>query len=93
MRGQLCDNPGIMRRTPAVFLLCATLLTAQEPQRPIAGFLPDSAKRELELEAKFDQALNRQNLQQWMKRMSAKPHHVGSPAGKCRGDHPVVMPA
>ena len=74
-----------MRKTVAV-LLFSTLLPAQAPQRPIAGFLPDSAKRELDLEAKFDQALNRQNFQQWMKRMSAKPHHVGSPASKATAE-------
>jgi N-acetylated-alpha-linked acidic dipeptidase len=69
-----------MRPTLAL-LLCCTLLPAQTP-RPLSGFLPDSAQRELALEAKFDQALNRQNFQQWMKRMSAKPHHVGSPGSK-----------
>ncbi len=70
-----------MRATIAV-LLCAALAPAQSPQRPLAGFLPDAAQREFELEAKFDRALNRQNFQQWMKRMAAKPHHVGSPASK-----------
>ena len=67
-------------------LLCSTLLQAQAPTRPIAGFLPDSAKRELELEAKFDQTLDRQNFQQWLKRLSAKPHHVGSPGSKATAE-------
>lgn len=58
------------------------MLPGQAPQRPIAGFLPDSAKRELELENKFDQTLKRENFSVWLKRMSAKPHHVGSPASK-----------
>ncbi len=75
----------IMRPTLAV-LLCSLLLPAQPLPRPLTGFLPDSAKRELELEAKFDQAMNRQNFQQWMKRMSAKPHHVGSPGSKATAE-------
>ncbi|MDX1980244.1 MAG: M28 family peptidase [Bryobacteraceae bacterium] len=74
-----------MRRTSAL-LLTAALLGAQPAERPIAGFLPDSARQELELEAKFDRAMNRQNFQQWMKRMSARPHHLGSPASKATAE-------
>src|SRR5260370_19135281 len=74
-----------MRKTVAV-LLCSTQLRAEAPQRPIGGFLCDSAKREIDLEARFDQTLNRQNFQQWLKRMSAKPHHVGSPASKATAE-------
>ena len=74
-----------MRQILAV-LLCSTLIQAQAPTRPITGFLPDSAKRELDLEAKFDQTLDRQNFQQWLKRLSAKPHHVGSPGSKATAE-------
>ena len=75
----------IMRPLLAL-LLCSTLLHPQTPPRPIAGFLPDSAQRELDLEAKFDQTLDRQNFQQWLKRLSAKPHHVGSPGSKATAE-------
>jgi len=34
------------------------------------------------LESQFDAALNPQNLNDWMKHMSSKPHHVGSPWSK-----------
>ena len=34
------------------------------------------------LEARFDSLLNAENLREWMKRLSARPHHVGSPYGK-----------
>ncbi len=74
-----------MRKIVAA-LLCSLLLPAQAPPRAIAGFLPDAAKRQLDLEARFDQTLSRQNLQQWLKRMSAKPHHVGSPASKATAE-------
>ena len=30
----------------------------------------------------FDAVLNRNNLQAWLERLSAKPHHLGSPADK-----------
>ena len=34
------------------------------------------------LESQFDAVLNPQNLDDWMKHMSSKPHHVGSPWSK-----------
>ena len=35
-----------------------------------------------DLESQFDSVLNPQNLNDWMKHMSSKPHHVGSPWSK-----------
>ncbi len=63
-------------------LLAATLVSAQAPVPPLAGFTPVGAAQEVELEKKFDASLNRQNLDQWLKEFSSKPHHLGSPAGK-----------
>jgi len=74
-----------MKKMLAV-LLSSLMLFAQAPPKPIAGFQPESAIRELELEAKFDQGLNRQNFQEWMKRLSARPHHVGSPGSKAAAE-------
>jgi len=34
------------------------------------------------LEDRFDSFLDANNLQEWMKRLTAHPHHVGSPYGK-----------
>ncbi len=70
----------------AILLLCIALARAQAPVPSIAGFRPESAKQQLDLESRFDKALNRQNLQQWVKHMSAKPHHVGSPASKATAE-------
>lgn len=46
------------------------------------GFLNESSSKQTELEGKFDSFLKRENLREWMKRLSARPHHVGSPYGK-----------
>ena len=46
------------------------------------GFSPDNSVRQKDLEKKFDASLKRENLRDWMKKMSARPHHVGSPYGK-----------
>lgn len=50
------------------------------------GFSAENARRELALEAKFDSYLKAENLRQWMKKLSARPHHVGSPYGKENAD-------
>ena len=44
---------------------------------PILLFPQDAA-----LERRFDASLKRENLQAWLKQLSAKPHHVGSPASR-----------
>ena len=40
-----------------------------------------------ELELQFDKVLNPQNLDTWMKHMSSKPHHVGSPWSKQNAEY------
>jgi N-acetylated-alpha-linked acidic dipeptidase len=69
-----------MRRLLASILLLTTTLSAQTVATPIHGF-SDPAKQHA-LEAKFDASLSRANLEAWMRRLAARPHHVGSPYGK-----------
>lgn len=68
------------RLLAAALLLTTTTLTAQPAPAPIYGF-KDSAKQHA-LEKQFDAKLNRDNLRSWMKRMTARPHHLGSAFGK-----------
>ena len=49
---------------------------------PILGFRNESAQRQKGLEDRFDSLLSSENLRQWMKRLSARPHHLGSPYNK-----------
>jgi len=42
------------------------------------GFDPPAALKQHALESQFDASLKRENLQDWMKRLSAHPHHLGS---------------
>ncbi|HVG22534.1 MAG TPA: transferrin receptor-like dimerization domain-containing protein [Thermoanaerobaculia bacterium] len=71
-----------MRRPTALALLFATTLSAQTSSTPppIFGF-KDPAK-EHALEKRFDGKLDRGNLRTWMKRLTARPHHLGSAYGK-----------
>ncbi len=50
------------------------------------GFSPENSIQQKALEKKFDVSLKRENLREWLKKMSARPHHVGSPFGKENAD-------
>ncbi len=65
---------------PLVFIL--SISTYVFAQKPIQGFTEESAKAEFALEEKFDSYLKASNLDQWMKHLTARPHHLGSAAGK-----------
>jgi N-acetylated-alpha-linked acidic dipeptidase len=50
--------------------------------RALLGFSQDNSNKQKDLESKFDSFLKRENLRDWMRKLSARPHHVGSPYGK-----------
>ncbi len=70
-------------------LFSATHLFAQD--QPIIGFTEEGARQEHALEEKFDSYLKAQNLDDWMKRLSARPHHVGSAYGKENAEFMVAQ--
>ena len=71
-----------------VFVLLSALWFAIAAQaappddRPLLGFDRTSSAAERALETRFDAALHREDLREWLKRLSAHPHHIGSPYGK-----------
>lgn len=58
------------------------LLVGRTTAQPLIGFDEKSAVAQQELESRFDTHLSADSLRTWMKFMSARPHHVGSPYGK-----------
>ncbi|HEX7318281.1 MAG TPA: M28 family metallopeptidase [Pyrinomonadaceae bacterium] len=66
------------RPLAAILLLCAVLSAQAQNVKPMSGFAPARAERQRALEARFDALLKKDNLREWMKRMSSRPHHVGS---------------
>lgn len=48
----------------------------------LLGYTAESSARELALEERLVAGIDTSNLDTWMKRLSARPHHVGSPWGK-----------
>ncbi len=64
----------------ALFAFATNAFSFQETA--MLGFSRQSAADQAAREEKFDSFLRRDNLRDWMKRLSARPHHVGSPYGK-----------
>jgi len=68
-----------MKKSAFLLLLFVPLLTAQPtPDKPMLGFSAANAAKQQALEAQFDAKLNRDDLREWMRRLSARPHHLGS---------------
>ena len=67
-------------------LLLLSRRPAADAQSPMLGFAPARAAQQKALESKFDAFLNKSNLREWMKRMTARPHHVGSPYGRVNAE-------
>ncbi len=71
-----------------VFVLAASLFAQTSIRTPetLMGFAPVSAAKELELERKFDSNLNADDLRSWLKRLSARPHNIGTAYNKENAD-------
>ena len=67
-------------RTVTALLLVSSVL-AQSPPGPVMGFSTAGGTSQRSLEARFDSLLRANNLRDWMKRLSAKPHYLGSREG------------
>ena len=50
--------------------------------QPLSGFSNAQAEAQRQAEQKFDSYLQASNLQAWMKKLSSRPHHLGSAFGK-----------
>jgi N-acetylated-alpha-linked acidic dipeptidase len=71
-----------------VFILAASLMaqTASVGRKSLMGFTEGTAAAQSVLEAKFDTFLDAKEMMAWLKRLSARPHHLGSPYNKENAD-------
>ncbi len=67
----------------AGLFLCSFSLSVRAQ---ITGFSTEGAAVQQKLETQFDAQLKTENLNQWMKLMTAHPHPVGSPWGKSNAE-------
>ena len=73
-----------MRALFSPFLIAATSLALlpAPADTPLRGFLPQSVQAERDLEARFKAMPDPSHMREAMRRLSARPHHVGSPYDK-----------
>ena len=74
-----------MRRFAAVLLassLTVPGVSLGADEAPMAGYSKSSSQNERDWETKFRAVPDTNNLREFMRRMSARPHHVGSPYDK-----------
>ncbi|MCU1229237.1 MAG: folate hydrolase [Acidobacteria bacterium] len=69
-----------------LLLLTAPLLAQSAAEKPLFGFTAPTAQKQRALERDFDAKLNPQNLREWMKRLTARPHHLGSDYDKANAE-------
>ena len=66
----------------ALGLGLSTALPIRAQEAPMLGFMSESADEQRRLETLFDEQINRDNLREWMERITAEPFFVGSPHNK-----------
>src|SRR3989441_7097192 len=82
----------IFRSLQSLVMICLSVAmvmaqtTSAVQQKTLLGFDRQGSDRERVLEKQFDSFLKKENLREWMKRLSARPHHLGSPYGKDNAD-------
>ena len=73
-------------RRVSAFLLASAMgclsTAAPRDEKPLLGFSPARTADERALEARLDGLVRAENLREWMKRLSARPHHLGSACDK-----------
>jgi len=76
-----------MRRLPflallSVLITASIIVSALADEDSLQGFTPQSSSAERQWETKFHAIPSPENLRAYMQRLSAHPHHVGSPYDK-----------
>ena len=71
-----------VRLTSAGLAALALALPAAAADGPLLGFIGDRSAAHRALESRFDRELQADNLREWMRYLSGRPHHVGAPFGK-----------
>lgn len=73
----------MIRIFASIILMC---LLAPCHAQEISGFKTENTSKQLALEQAFEAKISAGNLDSWMKRMSARPHWVGTDFGKQNAD-------
>lgn len=71
------------------FLLIVSLFSNSciSAESEVVGFTAEEASNLKSLETRFDALLDADNLREWMKHMTTRPHHAGSPKAKDNAEY------
>ncbi len=70
-----------------VLVLLAMTSTQVFAAEKLLGFDEDGSTAQRALESRFDQHISADEQTEWLRRLSARPHHVGSSAGKANAKY------
>ncbi len=70
---------------PFIFILIFQFSTAQDQN--ITGFFHENIEQQLQLETAFDKNLNIESIDENLKFLSSKPHHLSSPGSKANAEY------
>ena len=82
LKGALLPSAAMLVLLTVVAWGARALPAQQQPQSPLAGFPAAASQSEQQWEQKFRALPAPDNLRNYMKLLSARPHHVGSPYDK-----------
>jgi len=63
-------------------LLLISVFGTASAQKPIRGFTDDAVDAQRAIETRYDSALSVEDMDGWMRRLTASPHHAGSAANR-----------
>ncbi len=74
----------ILTRSLLIFCITFSFMVHVDAtdDRLLLGFSRENMEKQRSIEEQFDASLKRENLRDWMKRLTARPHHLGSSHGK-----------
>ncbi len=75
----------------SLLLFCLISFGAAAQDKPLTGFTAEGSQQQQQLEQAFDEQLKAENIGQYIKKLSDKPHHLGSAAGKEYADYMVAQ--
>ncbi|TDJ45169.1 MAG: folate hydrolase, partial [Gammaproteobacteria bacterium] len=65
-----------------LILLLISVFGTASAQKPIRGFTDDAVDAQRAIETRYDSALSVEDMDGWMRRLTASPHHAGSAANR-----------
>jgi N-acetylated-alpha-linked acidic dipeptidase len=74
-----------MKALLSILLLSISVFSSAQT-KSLIGYTKETAEAQFKAEEKFDSYLKTKNIDDWIKRLSAHPHHVGSPYGKANAE-------